>query len=259
MHKPNTLLMIKRKKRTRAFTLIELLVVIAIIAILAALLLPALAKAKERANKTKCVSNLKQVGLALITWGNDFDSKWPWLVTRSLGGTRADAAFPGNLAANVFINFSCTSNEMVTPLVLICPSDKAKLSRGANDFSGSANGGLMHVNYQNNAVSYCVGLDARFDLPETILTGDRNLKPSVANQNCGTVGVPSSAMYADSTSKWTNGIHRYSGNIGLSDGSVQSITDSPLNDFVKNSQDGGGPGGGPNNHILIPNLPLVSP
>jgi prepilin-type N-terminal cleavage/methylation domain-containing protein/prepilin-type processing-associated H-X9-DG protein len=64
--------------KPRAFTLIELLVVIAILAILAALLLPALTAAKARGTRAACLSNLRQIGIAIITYAQDNDGRIPY-------------------------------------------------------------------------------------------------------------------------------------------------------------------------------------
>jgi prepilin-type N-terminal cleavage/methylation domain-containing protein/prepilin-type processing-associated H-X9-DG protein len=64
-------------KRKSAFTLIELLVVIAIIAILAAILFPVFAQAREKARQTSCLSNMKQVGLGLLMYTQDYDEQFP--------------------------------------------------------------------------------------------------------------------------------------------------------------------------------------
>ena len=69
--------MVRKSRVNQGFTLIELLVVIAIIAILAAILFPVFAKAREKARQSVCQSNLKQIGLGLLMYAQDYDETLP--------------------------------------------------------------------------------------------------------------------------------------------------------------------------------------
>src|SRR5437867_4284297 len=115
-----------------AFTLIELLVVIAIIAILAALLLPALAAAKRKSQRTVCQNNFKQIGLAGLQWIHDHEANavW-WRVPDVSFGGEGTGRTPGgqeppSISSQVWFQWSWISNELESPKVLKCAADKQK-------------------------------------------------------------------------------------------------------------------------------------
>jgi prepilin-type N-terminal cleavage/methylation domain-containing protein len=173
----------KRRAEAKAFTLIELLVVIAIIAILAALLLPALAKAKQKALRMQCLSNLHQMEVGLNVYCGQFNDKLP-----VLGG--------GNWAWD--IPTSATSVMLksgLTKKTFFCPSTAPRFTDVQNWLGTDGNGANSLWNFSGafNIVGYALAFSGS---PQVISTNWNTTLQAESVQNFPTAGT--STLYGTS-------------------------------------------------------------
>jgi prepilin-type N-terminal cleavage/methylation domain-containing protein/prepilin-type processing-associated H-X9-DG protein len=229
-------------KQKKAFTLIELLVVIAIIAILAAMLLPVLAAAKRRAQRINCVSNLKQVNLAMRIWEGDNGNAYPMAVSTSVGGAKERISCSANATPSAYAPegitniFTCCSNEMSTTKIFVCPSDSSRTyASNFTELGVPPPPGIPGAG--TNAISYFVCGDASETYPQMVLDGDRNIgttstspAPGI-NMNNGYSLSPTVGTSSAPGPSWAwsaNDLHLKVGNVGFADGSVAQESGSGL-------------------------------
>ena len=126
---------------SRAFTLIELLVVVAVIGILAALLFPVFARARENARRSACLSNMKQIGLALMQYTQDYDERFPIHGTQGSFLTAVNEY--GNVVSDPFTSsypnyMKCILLYTKNTGILLCPSSVQDPVQGGNSVVGNS-------------------------------------------------------------------------------------------------------------------------
>ncbi len=189
-------------------TLVEVLAIIIVVAFLFVTLFPwPEPSAHKKVQRIVCVNNLKQIGLAYRLWADDNGGKYPTEISVTNGGTMEFFSSTSRFQNLVFLNYLVMSNELSVPKILHCPAD-------TNNFS-AAN---FSAGFNNQNVSYFVGLDASTNFPQAFLSGDDNFE-------IGGVPVKSGLLEFSTNTpiSWTTARHNRVGNIVLDDGSVQML------------------------------------
>jgi type II secretory pathway pseudopilin PulG len=192
------------------FTLVELLVIVGVVVLLFLMAIPAGDKNRGKADRIKCINNMKNVGLAFRIFATDNGDLYPMSLSMNRGGS-----LDFTNAIEVFRHFQAMSNELATPKILRCPNDTRT---EATNWSS----------LRNQTISYFVGLDSNGTRPQSLLSGDRNLT---------TNGVPLKSgihhLTTNSVVGWSRELHDGQGSIVLGDGSVQPVSPQRLQDQVR--------------------------
>jgi prepilin-type N-terminal cleavage/methylation domain-containing protein/prepilin-type processing-associated H-X9-DG protein len=203
-----------RRTQVKGFTLIELLVVIAIIAILAAILFPVFARARENARRSSCQSNLKQVGLGLMQYAQDYDELLP--AARVMGSGATGTKWQDVLQPYI------KSTQLFN-----CPSDSFSGTE-RYVFPPSARSSQEYGSYSVNSLYYD---------PADAVSSPANAVG--AGTSLAKLASPSTTIWAADTSKYENEAWLYSWSAGFQHPTVDtSVTPVVLRD----TSGGGGEG-----------------